>query len=307
MKYTGFCILLSILASTAACEQQTPDSESLPAAFESETSRQALIFAPGTISGELPEFSITFMPDGSEVYFNRTPPDRSQLFIYSSKRTNDGWTAPAIVPFSGEFRDVDPFITADGSRLYFSSDRPRAGVAADSFSTWFVERTASGWSEPIDPGAPLNSEATDIFVSIARDGTMVFSSERGGEGRVHVSRPAGGGWEDPRPLKFGDVEDAGNPLISPDGRFLVMVIVREDSGPDLFFSCRQGNAWQTPRPLADSVNSPFADFAPAIPVTGDALYFTSERPGIVGPQAKGVRPPGDFYRVPLSATGIRCE
>ncbi len=265
------------------------------------------IFAPDIISSDLPEFSITFSPDGSELYFNRTPPDRSKLYIYTSRWSGSAWSAPVIAPFSGEHRDVDPFLTVEGKRLYFSSDRPRAGSPESSFSTWYVERTASGWSEPVDPGAPLNSAATDIFVSLSRDGTLVFSSERGGDSRIHSSRQQGGQWQTPVSLMFGDDNGGGNPMISPDGNYLIMVIVREETGPDLFYACRDGDAWLAPQPLPDTVNSVFADFAPAIHAASDMLYFTSERPGITAPQDGGVRPPGDIYRVPLRAAGIRCN
>ena len=54
------------------------------------------------------------------------------------------------------------------------------------------------------------------------------------------------------------------------------------------------------RGLAGGVNTPYADFAPGFEPDGRYLYFTSERPGIVGPVEEG-RPSGDLYRVSLEA------
>jgi hypothetical protein len=72
------------------------------------------------------------------------------------------------------------------------------------------------------------------------------------------------------------------------------------------YSCRTGDGWSAPRTLPPPVNSARADFAPAIDVSGSTLYFTSERPGIVGIQPDSVRPPGDLYRIPFKDAGIDC-
>ncbi|MEQ8205485.1 MAG: hypothetical protein RIA65_04860 [Woeseia sp.] len=265
------------------------------------------LFLPGAVSSELPEFAVTFAPDGNEVYFNRTNAERTELKIYRSRKVGGRWSPPNVVSFSGEYRDVDPFITADGRRLYFSSNRPRKGTDGSSFSTWYVERTANGWSEPIDPGPPLNSNATDIYVTATRDGLLVFNSQRDGVNRVYTARETSGVWQDPQPLRFGSVESAGNPRISADGEYMLMVQVQERTGPDLFYSCKYDDGWREPVALPAIINSEFADFAPAIDPAGESLFFTSERPGMLGPQPAGVRPPGDIYKVSLAAVGIHCE
>jgi len=268
--------------------------------------RAPAIFAPGVISSPLPEFSITFTPDGRTLYFNRASADRSLLTIMTSALSGEKWSEPVVAPFSGRYRDVDPFVTPDGTRLYFSSDRPRPASSVRLLSTWYMDRTPNGWSEPIHPGPPLNSDSVDVFVSVARDGTMLFSSRRDGALQTYTSRYANGSWEQPRPVRFGSVQDAGNPLISPSGRFAIFVQGQGQHG-DLFVSCRTGSGWAEPRPLAASVNSAYADFAPALDPRETTLYFTSERPGIVGALPDSVRPPGDIYRIGLAAAGVGCK
>jgi WD40-like Beta Propeller Repeat len=166
-------------------------SLSRPAAAQSSSPR---LFAPGVVSTDAPEFAAAFTPDGSEVYFNRASPDRATLTIMTSRRSAAGtWSAPVVASFSGTFRDVDPFVAVDGQRLYFTSDRPRSPGGARTYATWFVERTTSGWGQPVDPGAPLNSTAGDVFFTMARDGTAVFTSSRGScrKGRRHSRRARG--------------------------------------------------------------------------------------------------------------------
>jgi Tol biopolymer transport system component len=267
-----------------------------------------ILFEPGVVSTALPEFAITIAPDGREMYFDRASADRSSLTIMMTEKTAGGWSAPRVAPFSGSYRDVDPFISPDGRRLYFSSDRPRAASRVRSLSTWYVERTSGGWSAPIDPGEPLNSDSLNVFVSLSRGGTLLLSSRRDGHMRVYASRLEGTRWIVPAPVSFGSVaEGVSNAVISPSGRFVVLVLDVPNRGSDLFVSCRIGSGWSEPKPLADGVNSRYADFAPAIDPGETTLYFTSERPGIVAALPDSVRPPGDIYRISLAAAGVICS
>ena len=262
------------------------------------------LFGAGIISSEAPEFAISFTPDGNTVYFNRVSADRSELKIMESRRVEGRWSEPVTVSFSGAYRDVDPFVTPDGRRLYFSSDRPREGTDVKSFSTWYMARTEAGWSEPIDPGEPVNSDSSDVFASVAADGTLWVSSLRDGTQRVYFTREEEDGWSEPEPVVFGDVESAGNPLISRGGSYVIIVNSTQQGLADLFVSCRANDAWLTPLRLPEHINSDFADFAPALSSAGDMLYFTSERPGIVEGSEYGERPPGDLYQI---AFGNPCQ
>lgn len=264
--------------------------------------------APGVISTELPEFALAVSADGNEVYFNRASADRSQLTIMVSRRSAGQWSTPVVAPFSDLGRNVDPFITPDGKRLYFSSTRPRAGTGAAGFSTWYVERTPSGWGDPIDPGVPLNSDSTDIFVSVSRAGELYFTSAREGPMAIYVTSNDGGNWRIPVRVNLGAASiGAGNPMISPDGKVLLVTMRQPGSEVDIMFSCRTAGGWTSPRALSPPVNSPRGDFAPAIDASGTTLYFTSERPGIVPALPDSVRPPGDIYRIPLRDAGIDCR
>jgi Tol biopolymer transport system component len=218
------------------------------------------------------------------------------------------WTTPRVAPFSGHYRDVDPFISPDGRRLYFGSDRPRGGTGVHSLSIWYLERTANGWSEPMNPGPPLNSDSKeDVFASESRDGTLVFGSTREGKPRIYATRLTNGRWGIPRLMRFGSViNGVSNPLIAPSGRFIVLVMDRPGRGDDLFVSCRVDESWSEPRPLSDGVNSRYADFAPAVDPQESRLFFTSERPGIAAAQPDSMRPPGDIYSISLGAAGVRC-
>ena len=302
MRPAGTTVLLVLAVTTAWATGTAFLAWSQP---DGDSSLQ--IVGRGVVSTEAPEFATTLTPDGSEIYFNRASPDRTTLQIMRARRTADGgWTTPAVAPFSGTHRDVDPFVAPDGRRLYFSSDRPRGGSGEPRFATWYVERRGDGWGPPVDPGSPLNSGSGEVYVSAARDGLLLFTSNRAGSPQVFAARENSRGWEAPTPVAFGSVTDAGNPAIAPSGRFAVLVRAAAGGAADLFVSCRSGEAWREPEALNAAVNSPFADFAPSIDAAERVLYFTSERPGVAGPVPAGTRPPGDLYRIGLVEAGVRC-
>jgi hypothetical protein len=132
----GRAVIVAQVGLLAACETAptvmapsdaaAPDVSSTAAA-----SAEAEIFAPGVISDGNRQWRITFTANGKTAYFAESVgffPITRQATIYVSHYVKGAWTEPEVAPFSGEHSDIDPFITPDGSRLYFSSIRPVDGV-----------------------------------------------------------------------------------------------------------------------------------------------------------------------------------
>ncbi|MCB0710917.1 MAG: PD40 domain-containing protein [Ignavibacteriae bacterium] len=71
--------------------------------------------------------------------------------------------------------DGHPFATADGTRLYFASDRPGGFGGTD---IWFVERNESGlWGEPQNAGAPINTSGDELSPFLdSRTGDFYFAA-----------------------------------------------------------------------------------------------------------------------------------
>jgi WD40-like Beta Propeller Repeat len=260
------------------------------------------LFAPGAISTAEPEFAITFTADGTTAYFDRANADRSKLVIVSSTFANGAWQPAEPVAFStGEFRDVDPFIVGD--RLYFSSNRPRPGSATTDFDSWYVVRGGATWSEPVHLDGAPSGPGNQVFLSLARDGTLYFQSDATGGGDLYRAPRAGDAYPAAAPLDgISTPASESNPAISPDGTLLVFVSDREGGlgGADLYASRLQGGVWSPAKNLGALVNSPQADFAPAFSPDGKYLFFTSERPGIAPAPPSG-RPPGDIYQIDVAA------
>ena len=70
------------------------------------------------------------------------------------KKENNVWSNPEIVSFSGKYFDIEPFLSADGLKLYFASNRPldNADDKTKDFDIWYVQRENknSKWSSPIN-------------------------------------------------------------------------------------------------------------------------------------------------------------
>src|SRR5438445_3425188 len=82
------------------------------------------LFGDGFISTLDFESDPAFTPDGRTLYFVKSSGDRRLGTILFSRFADGGWTIPKTASFSGKYSDRNPFITADGTKLYYASDRP---------------------------------------------------------------------------------------------------------------------------------------------------------------------------------------
>lgn len=295
MRGATTCVLALLAVVLMGCD--APGDEAVPGPA---APPEVALFSPGTVSSELPEFAVTFTPSGDTVFFNRTPADRSRIDLLFATRTESGWSEPQIFPPLEGVRAIDPFVSLDGAHLYFSSDLPREGGLSGSFNLWRL-RLADADATPEALASPINTDSSEVFNSLSADGRMVFSSRRDGERWIYEA-PSDGG--PPVRLALGSGAPASNPAIHPSGDYLVFSRAGEDGGVDLYLSCREGTAWGEPVILPEPVNSAFTDFAPAF--HGEHLFFTSERPGVMGSVPDDQRPPGDLYRTRFDFAAALC-
>ncbi|MBN1185768.1 MAG: nuclear transport factor 2 family protein [Bacteroidales bacterium] len=124
------------------------------------------------------EWGPVFSPDGNELFYTWQNPNGSQDYhINYMKKTNGVWSEPVPAPFTdkGGKPDIEPNFTPDGKRLYFDSERAGGFGGAD---IWYVEKNDTGWSEPLNAGAEINSPFNDNFASFSPDSSMFFCSDR---------------------------------------------------------------------------------------------------------------------------------
>jgi Tol biopolymer transport system component len=245
------------------------------------------IFAPGIISTGLDELSPAFSPDGKTFVFSVQMPGHVHHTILFTKMSNNQWQPLQVFPFSGKYSDADPAFSPDGSKLYFTSLRPGnvGGKKENNWDIWYVEKTRHGWSKPINPGPPINTEGLDTYPSLTHDGTLYFCSNRsGGYGKLdfYRSQYIDGRFEKPgnigKPINTGFTEEG---MISSTGKYLIFSSCnRPDShgGCDLYISFYQGDkSWSKPINMGKKINSNVHDYCPHISPESKYIFFTSFR------------------------------
>lgn len=270
------------------------------------------LFAPGAISDANEQWRLTFTPDGRTVYFAESEkffPLSRNATIYTSTLTDGRWSEPVVAPFSGSHSDIDPFITPDGGRLYFSSIRPVDGVNRADIDLWMVERTAQGWGVPIHLGPEVNSPDDELYPSASSDGTLYFASgpqapAAGKHYDIYRARSAGKGFSAREALAAAvnttpSTGDPGpqaawefNPEISADGTLLLFTSLRPGGRGlgDLYVSRFTGGQWTRAENLGPEVNTAADEYHPTLSRDRKELYFVRRGPA-----------PGDFYRVPFAS------
>jgi len=297
---------------------------SLPLAARAEEEKVQIVpgmIGEGVISTPDDEFGGTLANDGKTLYFDKTVPAHYLYALCESRREAGKWGKPEVLPFSGEYRDSDPVLSPDGETMFFTSDRPAKRGALDEhrFQIWQVRKTGSGWSKPaLVPGA-INSEGSQVFASITKNGTIYFTSSRKTGGYdIFRSKLVDG--------KYQEAEDLGPKIngpgifsleawIAPDESYLLIgSFGREENlgRSDLFVSLNQNGVWSEAINLGSIVNTQAREYSPRVSPDGKWLYYASEmgmpyekrdQPITYQQYTEGMKSVrnglGNIYRVPL--------
>ena len=116
--------------------------------------------------------------DGQKLYFTSNREGGfGELDIYVSERKDNGTWGKAEnlgASVNTQWREDTPFITADGQKLFFSSEGHRNMGGYDLFVS---HKTSDGWSNPENIGYPINSTNDDKFLSPISGGEYAYHSK----------------------------------------------------------------------------------------------------------------------------------
>lgn len=233
---------------------------------------------------------ITIAKNGNEIYFSVQSYMAELSTIVVVKKEITGWSKPQVVSFSGQFHDLEPFLSPNGLRLYFASNRPLNSNETEirDFDIWYVERKSPNdkWSKPINIGAPINTDKNEFYPAITNNNNIYFTSDwesTKGKDDIFMSKYENGKYNEPISLS-STINSEGyefNAYVSPDDSIMIYTAYNRKDGlgsGDLYMSEKDENdRWTKSKNLGSSVNSNKMDYCPFFEPTTNTLYFTSKR------------------------------
>src|ERR1700722_10421714 len=111
------------------------------------------VFAPGIVSDGFANRDIAISPDGNDLFYTIQWYFGLYSVILHSQKINNRWTDPDTAWFSGRFNDLEPAFSPDGSKLFFTSNRPlNSSDSAKDYDIWYLQKKGTHWEGPINPG-----------------------------------------------------------------------------------------------------------------------------------------------------------
>lgn len=245
---------------------------------------------PGINSPEQEYFPVVTASNKRLVFTRRTAKNED---LYESVRASGSWSASVELDSrinTADFNEGSQSISPDGHYLFYSGcNKPDGQGRCDIYIS---RRTASGWSEPYNPGAPLNTGAWESQPSISANGRRLFfvSDRKGGYGANDIwyaDLQADGSWSAPVNAgpNINTPYNEHSPFIYPDNQTLYF---SSDGWPgfgkqDIFVSkCDAKGAWQMAENLGYPLNTAAEQSGLTISTDGVTAYFASERPEGMG-------------------------
>ncbi len=192
--------------------------------------------------------------------------------------------------------DVLPKITADRSRLYFTSQRPgMIGGPENPEDIYVSENKGGAWQKPKNVGAPISTDNNDAIVGLSADGQTMFIFRGDNQGDIYQSTLKGDRWTTPQPIKaVNTAMKESSVCLSADERTLFFV--RDLGGnKDIFFCSRSSTGGWSGARRVPGINTPYDEESPYLHPDGKTLYFSSNGPGTMGGY--------DIFKSTLQPTG----
>lgn len=226
--------------------------------------------------------------NGKEIFITiqSVPENVAQIICIK----NNKWEKASLLAFNDSFNYLEPFLTADGKRLFFASNRPREKnqTKAGDFNIWYVtrENVNSEWSDPIFLSDSVNTEEDEFYPSVADNGNIYFTKDsKSGLGKddIYVSYWFGTGYSKPKLLNQ-NINSEGyefNAFVSADEKFILYTKYNADGGfgsGDLYVAKKDkdGN-WLPAKNLGEAINSSAMEYCVFYDSNEKTLYFTSRR------------------------------
>ena len=283
-KLTSIIILLLLTAITIYAQQNDFQKLSGPYLGQTPPVNEPVLFAPGIVSTEAGNHSsVAISPDGKEIYWTMVKNIRK---IWFTKLENGRWTEPDILSFckGDSYRYDNPFITADGKKIFFTSSRSGA-VSQEKETIWYAERSSSGWLDPNPVSSDVNEIPLHWSISVSDSGTLYFQFQdvsgesSGGIGDIYYSKLVNGVYT--KPVDIGpEINSPATetcPDIAPDESYIVFTRFDQTNvkNTGIFISYRDKSGKWLPAVLAVGGDRKSGGLSPRISPDGKYLFYVN--------------------------------
>jgi len=237
------------------------------------------IFAPGIVSKEGDQGELNISPDLSEIiYWERKPPDNLHTIV-RIVRDKGRWKAPEIFLFSRDYINNEPSLSPDGKKLFFVSNRPKSanGAPEQTPDIWFVEKAEGKWGEPMNMGAPVNTDGVEVQPFMSAEPSFYFCKP---PAEIYCSKLSAGQWQEP--VKLSQKINRGrvsSPRVSPDTTYLVF----HSNNPggfgsyDLYISFKDPSGdWMESKNMGPIINTAHDEGDATFSPDGKFIFFSRD-------------------------------
>ena len=240
------------------------------------------------------ELELSISRDGLSMYFASNRSGNFDIWVSRRANVDDAWGPPLSVGASinTSAREQGPFLSVDGHRLYFFSDRPGGFGGTDLYVSRRRDRRDDvGWDPPVNLGPGVNAGANESLPVLFEDDatgavTLYYTTNQGGSPDIWAAtQQAEGSFGDARAVvELNSSRRERVQAIRRDGLELFLGSDRPGPTPtpfDLWVATRASTShpWSPPVKLGPSLNGPSDDGSAALSFDGTTLYITSDRGG----------------------------
>ena len=272
---TLYLLLFSILFSTAQ-KSYFPELTG-PYLGQEPPGLTPEIFAPGIVSTEKAwEAAISFSPDGREILFTRREDIQgTENRIMYSEFSDGKWTKPSLAPFARDITEYEAFISPDGKKIFYNSDRAKPNSPTAVGEIWYSEKKPAGWSDGKYLAEIIN-KGWIMFVTAAMNNNLYFTAGFNRKFGIYRSRFINGEYQEPEylPSEINYLRGA-HPFIAPDESYLIFDAQPEGMGKSqLYISFRDKNGnWMKAVKLNETINSTNTENIPNVSPDGKYFFF----------------------------------
>jgi len=224
--------------------------------------------------------------DGNHLVFLSDQVSSKRLNMMYSRRTGpQTWSDPEVIKEIDNSFEINHLrgysISFDGKIVFFTTLKS-GGIGG--YDVWMIQRQGNGWSQPQNPGKPLNTSGHEADASLSADGKTIYFTrcEKVNMNSTenctiyYATKKNSFLWNEPIALPANiNTGNAVSPRILSDNETLYFSADKAggQGGYDLYMSRKDGEGWTGPVAL-DFINSEVDDRYVGLTAKGDILFYS---------------------------------